>query len=201
MTLIRRQQQRHRQRPAMRVPLRDQVRRLSELLRGLCQRERYAVDRQAYVRRSIVLLFMLRGPSTILFRVRPVIVWEAIQRMIGRRARPHIAQEGVERSHPRLTHGNASSAVARIAWLARISAALLHAVPRRTFLCGSNSLAAPRMPMHEITAAHRLRAFTIETAAAFRITGAQINAPNHAEFAARAATVPRDTTAFRWCSA
>lgn len=81
---------------------------------------------------AITRLFCLAAPSTVLGRVRAVVV-NSINRMGWRRPWPHVCVEGGEIILPLFADGNSPSSILGEFGVARIKAALLHRSPTVVF--------------------------------------------------------------------
>lgn len=93
---------------------------------------RLAVVGQSNIDRFIVLLLSHRRPAAITRIVMAVIV-DPIDRMLRRRARPHVAVEPLEIIRPLMADRNASRAVARPRTGATIKASRFHRMPYGEF--------------------------------------------------------------------
>lgn len=72
-----------------------------------CDAVKGHVSRRTFVTR----LFRDRGPSHIPRLVVPVVVWEAVDRMLRRRTRPDIRKERLKGVAPAVAHANATAAI------------------------------------------------------------------------------------------
>jgi hypothetical protein len=81
---------------------------------------------------SIHGLFTTSGPSAIVSAVMAVVV-VSFERVLGRRAKAHVAQEGFERLTPFDRDGDSTSSIILKGWMSGIRAALVHVVPSAVF--------------------------------------------------------------------
>jgi hypothetical protein len=94
---------------------------------------RHAVPGQQLVGVHIAMLLQRRGPSTILFRIRAILIWKAVKRMVCAGTRTHIGQEGLKRGAPCVTHRDATGAIVSVCRALRIRAAIAHLIPNPVF--------------------------------------------------------------------
>lgn len=94
---------------------------------------------------AVASLFTSSGPSTVLWRVRAIVV-NPIDRMLGRRPRPHIGKERLEAVDPAITHRDAARAVLLEVRRRRIEAAIFQALPRVVLDRAAQPVRAVRLP-------------------------------------------------------
>jgi hypothetical protein len=79
----------------------------------------------------IACLFLFGSPPAVLWRV-PGVVVDALNRMLGGRARPHIGVEFIKLT-PSRTNGNSAPAVMPVGFVPSVLASLLHVMPDHVF--------------------------------------------------------------------
>lgn len=80
---------------------------------------------------SACLFFPCR-PTTILWRIRAILIWPAVERMLKARSQPHVGEE-IRKIVPSFTDYNSTPAPIFIAGSLGIAAARMHARPRTVF--------------------------------------------------------------------
>ena len=92
---------------------------------------RNAVMSQQSVAPLVTILFCRRGPANVSGFIVPVVVGEAVKRVSGGRARPHVGEEVLERRSPPFANFDAAASVAFIAVRGRAGTPAKHLRPDR----------------------------------------------------------------------
>lgn len=129
-------------RPSARQSAIDLIPRQASSDSPLWDRQRLALPRQDASRSSTSTtsdLFVWRGPSTVLRRIRAIVV-DTINRVTCRRFRSHIREEVSEGRTPPFTDDNTSAAISVKSLVAWVFATLDHVHPRVVFRCVRSSV-------------------------------------------------------------
>lgn len=128
---IRRNDQRHRQRPPALQTVEQRA--FGQLKRpgGLGERQRHAVNFHAYASAPVVLLVFVHRPITIFRRIRAVVI-APFDRMTRRRSMAHVGQK-IHEYIPSDTDRNTTASIAGEVMGSRISATIQHVAPRAIF--------------------------------------------------------------------
>lgn len=109
------------------------MRRDAGISASVCDGHKAAVECYPPTRPSVVRLFLGCGPAAIPGLIIAVIVWESIQGMIGRWARPHIGVEAFKAITPPVAHRNPATGVSIKSLAVRVKAALFDSQPSVVF--------------------------------------------------------------------
>ncbi len=135
----------------------------------LDHRERGSLMCDHHVSGSVSLLGGWCRPSTILRRIRAVIV-DAVQLMNRRWAQAHIGEERIE-SSPAIAYGDASTAIARIARRVRVQASCLHGSPNSVLRIQRVAMSEPVAFSKVTDLLHMLaRCFTVQATTRLNMT-------------------------------
>lgn len=132
---------------------------------------------------SAVCSLLLRScPAAIVRGVRAVVVWEAIDRMVFGRTRPHIGEEVLKTVTPAIANNDPTAAIFRVILAIDVIAAILHSFPRVILRCFAKAVGSIRL--------YNVR--SADTAA--RNYPSEMILTNHDLFAANASAEPGTVT-------
>lgn len=138
----------------------------------------FTVEGNDLISSSIAKLFRTCGPSTIIWRIRAIVV-DPIKRMLGRWSRPHVSVEVLE-SIPSVANNNSTPSPVVIVPKARIIAALFHVSPDAVFCC----------LVHIMRFDSIRRNFFLQASTAFRVSSNEVLRLNDNLCSAIAKTIP-----------